>query len=41
MKMKALITGVQGFVGKYLADHLLSQGIEVWGTSREESPCFI
>lgn len=36
--MKALITGVQGFVGKYLADHLLSQGIEVWGTSREESP---
>jgi len=38
MKMKALITGVRGFVGKYLADHLLLQGIEVWGTSREESP---
>ncbi|RKJ66060.1 NAD-dependent epimerase/dehydratase family protein, partial [Butyricicoccus sp. 1XD8-22] len=38
MKMRALITGVQGFVGKYLADHLLSQGIEVWGTSRKESP---
>ncbi|MEK3764642.1 GDP-mannose 4,6-dehydratase [Solibacillus sp. FSL K6-4121] len=36
--MKALITGVQGFVGKYLADHLLSHGIEVWGTSREDSP---
>lgn len=36
--MRALITGVQGFVGKYLADHLLSQGIEVWGTSRKESP---
>ncbi|MEK4128663.1 GDP-mannose 4,6-dehydratase [Solibacillus sp. FSL W8-0474] len=36
--MKALITGVQGFVGKYLADHLLSYGIEVWGTSREDSP---
>ncbi|KGR90048.1 hypothetical protein CD30_13820 [Ureibacillus massiliensis 4400831 = CIP 108448 = CCUG 49529] len=36
--MRALITGVQGFVGKYLADHLLSLGIEVWGTSRQESP---
>ena len=36
--MKALITGVQGFVGKYLADHLISHGIEVWGTSREDSP---
>lgn len=36
--MRALITGVQGFVGKYLANHLLSQGIEVWGTSRRESP---
>ncbi|WP_181884448.1 GDP-mannose 4,6-dehydratase [Neobacillus piezotolerans] len=36
--MRALITGVKGFVGKYLADHLLSQGIEVWGTSRKESP---
>lgn len=36
--MKALITGVQGFVGKYLANHLISQGIEVWGTSRNEAP---
>ncbi|QFF97986.1 GDP-mannose 4,6 dehydratase [Psychrobacillus glaciei] len=36
--MRALITGVMGFVGKYLAEHLLSQGIEVWGTSRMESP---
>lgn len=36
--MKALITGVQGFVGKYLANHLLAQDIEVWGTSRKESP---
>lgn len=36
--MKALITGVQGFVGRYLANHLLAQDIEVWGTSRKESP---
>lgn len=36
--MRALITGVQGFVGKYLAEHLLSQEIEVWGTSRRMSP---
>lgn len=30
--LKALITGVNGFVGGYLADYLISQGIEVWGT---------
>lgn len=36
--MRALITGVKGFVGKYLADYLLSQGIEVWGTSRTLTP---
>lgn len=36
--MRALITGVQGFVGRYLADHLISQGIEVRGTSRTMSP---
>lgn len=35
---KALITGVTGFVGKYLASHLIQQGIEVWGTSRKDSP---
>jgi|HigsolmetaAR203D_1030402.scaffolds.fasta_scaffold00911_10 GDP-4-dehydro-6-deoxy-D-mannose reductase len=32
--MKAFITGVTGFVGKHLADFLISQGIEVWGVSR-------
>jgi len=30
--MKALITGVNGFVGGYLTEHLISKGIEVWGT---------
>ncbi len=30
--MRALITGINGFVGGYLADHLLNLGIEVWGT---------
>lgn len=32
--MRALITGVNGFVGKYLEAHLLSNHIEVWGTTR-------
>jgi GDP-4-dehydro-6-deoxy-D-mannose reductase len=36
--MRALITGVTGFVGRYLAEHLLSKGIEVWGTTRAGSP---
>lgn len=36
--MKALITGITGFVGSHLADHLLSQGIEVYGTTRLRSP---
>ncbi|MCM3626010.1 GDP-mannose 4,6-dehydratase [Paenibacillus glycanilyticus] len=35
--MKALITGVTGFVGSHLAEHLLSQGIEVTGTMRSHS----
>ncbi len=30
--MRALITGINGFVGGYLTDYLLSRGIEVWGT---------
>lgn len=34
--MKALITGVNGFVGTYLEDLLLSQNIEVWGSSRQK-----
>ena len=31
--MKSLITGVEGFVGRHLARHLVSLGREVWGTS--------
>lgn len=31
--MKALITGVDGFVGYYLTQHLLEQGDEVYGTT--------
>lgn len=36
--MKALITGVTGFVGKYLSQHLISKGYQVWGTTRKSSP---
>ncbi len=32
--MKALITGITGFFGIHLAEHLLSQGVEVEGTAR-------
>ncbi|GMK39867.1 GDP-mannose 4,6-dehydratase [Paenibacillus sp. CCS19] len=32
--MKALITGINGFVGGHLASYLLSEGIEVAGTCR-------
>ena len=33
--MKALITGINGFVGGHLEQFLLSQQIDVWGTSRK------
>ncbi len=33
--MKAFITGVSGFVGKYLAEHLLENGFEVYGIDRQ------
>lgn len=33
--MRALICGVGGQDGAYLAQHLLSKGYEVWGTSRD------
>ena len=35
--MKALITGVDGFVGKYLFEYLLEQGYEVYGTTISEN----
>jgi GDP-4-dehydro-6-deoxy-D-mannose reductase len=34
---KALITGITGFAGSHLAEHLLSQGMEVYGTARWRS----
>ncbi len=35
--MKAFITGIGGFVGKYLAEHLLANGFKVYGIDRQES----
>ncbi|MEI7768367.1 MAG: GDP-mannose 4,6-dehydratase [Chloroflexales bacterium] len=36
--MRALITGINGFVGSHLAEHLLQQGdCEVWGLSRSST----
>lgn len=35
--MRALITGITGFVGYYLEKQLANQGIEVFGTSRKGS----
>jgi len=34
---RALITGVTGFVGSYLAEYLLKEGVEVYGTARWRS----
>jgi len=36
--MKAIITGITGFVGSYLADLLLDNNVEVCGISRWRSP---
>jgi GDP-6-deoxy-D-talose 4-dehydrogenase len=33
---KALITGIQGFTGRYLAEHLRSEGYEVCGLAHDE-----
>ncbi|MFA5104869.1 MAG: GDP-mannose 4,6-dehydratase [Candidatus Margulisiibacteriota bacterium] len=35
--MKTLITGITGFVGSHLAEHLLSEGMEVLGAARWRS----
>lgn len=34
--MRTLITGVNGFVGQYLAEYLLVKSIDVWGTIHEQ-----
>ncbi len=36
--MKALITGITGFAGSHLAEFLLTEGCEVFGTRRVRSP---
>lgn len=36
--MKALITGITGFVGSHLAEYLLNKDIEVYGIKRWRSP---
>ncbi len=33
--MKAFITGISGFVGKYLAEHLLANGFKIYGIDRK------
>lgn len=35
--MKALITGISGFVGSHLAEYLIGRGVEVTGTIRHRS----
>jgi GDP-4-dehydro-6-deoxy-D-mannose reductase len=35
--VKALVTGITGFVGSHLAEYLLTQGVEVYGTYRVRS----
>lgn len=35
--MRVLITGANGFVGKYLSKYLLQNNYEVWGTTRESN----
>ena len=36
--MKALITGITGFVGSHLAELLIEKGVEVYGFARWRSP---
>ncbi|WP_135553114.1 GDP-mannose 4,6-dehydratase [Paenibacillus cymbidii] len=35
--MKALITGITGFVGSHMAEYLLQRGVDVYGTIRNRS----
>jgi GDP-4-dehydro-6-deoxy-D-mannose reductase len=35
--MKALVTGISGFVGSHMAEYLLDRGVEVIGTIRQRS----
>jgi GDP-4-dehydro-6-deoxy-D-mannose reductase len=35
--MKALITGINGFVGKYLSKYLIEKGYDVYGTVIEDN----
>ena len=37
MSRCALITGITGQDGSYLAEHLLSEGYEVWGLVRGQA----
>ncbi|MEV0040727.1 GDP-mannose 4,6-dehydratase, partial [Streptomyces sp. NPDC050804] len=37
MSKRALITGITGQDGSYLAEHLLSQGYQVWGLIRGQA----
>lgn len=37
MSRRALITGITGQDGSYLAEHLLEQGYEVWGLVRGQA----
>lgn len=35
--MRAIITGINGFVGRHLASYLIEKEYEVWGTTRQTS----
>lgn len=39
--MRALITGINGFVGRHLTQLLIDKGCEVWGTTRNSCPDFV